>query len=52
MGECMDLWKRKKDNVIEKVTRDNKTYYDITDFDVLRKLFGQLLKEAQPAKIW
>jgi len=39
--------KGKKDNVIEKVTRDNKTYYNITDFEGLRELFGQLLKETQ-----
>ncbi len=36
-----------EDNVIEKVIRDGKTYYKINDYDKLRELFGQLLKEVQ-----
>ena len=40
----------KKDNVIEKVTRDGKTYYDIKDYDKLHELFGQLLRETQRIK--
>lgn len=40
----------KKDNVIEKVTRDGKTYFDIKDYDKLRGLFGELLKEIQRIK--
>lgn len=40
----------KKDNVIEKVVRDGKTYYDIKDYDKLRGLFGDLLKEIQRIK--
>ncbi|MEJ2163631.1 MAG: dihydrofolate reductase, partial [Robiginitalea sp.] len=33
------------DNVIEKVTRDGKTFYNINDYQKLRELFGQLLRE-------
>ena len=40
----------KKDNVIEKVVRDGKTYFNITDYDKLREIFGRLLKEAQRIK--
>lgn len=36
-----------KDNVIEKVTRDGKTYYNITDYKKLRAIFGELLRETQ-----
>lgn len=39
--------KGQADNVIAKVERDGKTYYDIQDYDKLRELFGQLLKETQ-----
>ncbi len=39
-----------KDNVIEKVTRDGKTYYNINDYDKLREIFGRLLKETQRIK--
>src|SRR5690554_4506135 len=42
--------KGKADNVIEKVTRDGKTYYNITDYDKLHDLFGQLLRETQRIK--
>ncbi|HUH51575.1 MAG TPA: hypothetical protein VLZ11_05720 [Flavobacterium sp.] len=42
--------KGKKDNVIEKVTRDGKTYFNITDYDKLHDLFGQLLRETQRIK--
>ena len=38
------------DNVIEKVTRDGKTYYNINDYAKLRELFGQLLRETQRIK--
>ena len=38
------------DNVIEKVTRDGKTYFNINDYDKLHSLFGQLLKETQRIK--
>ncbi|MFY0603086.1 MAG: dihydrofolate reductase [Flavobacteriaceae bacterium] len=40
----------KKDNVIEKVTRDGKTYFKINDYDKLRVIFGRLLREAQRIK--
>ncbi|OWP62032.1 dihydrofolate reductase [Hymenobacter amundsenii] len=39
--------KGKQDNVVERVTRDGKTYFHITDYDKLRGLFGQLLRELQ-----
>jgi len=42
--------KGKKDNVIEKITRDGKTYYNINDYDKLHELFGQLLRETQRIK--
>ncbi len=42
--------KGKKDNVIEKVVRDGKTYYNITNYEKLRELFGQLLRETQRIK--
>lgn len=42
--------KGKKDNVIEKITRDGKTYFNINDYDKLHDLFGQLLRETQRIK--
>jgi dipeptidyl-peptidase-3 len=36
-----------EEGVIEKVTRDGKTYYDIKDYVKLRAIFGELLKETQ-----
>ena len=39
-----------KDNVIEKVIRDGKTYFNINDYDKLHDLFGQLLRETQRIK--
>jgi dipeptidyl-peptidase-3 len=38
------------DNVIEKRTRDGKTYFIINDYGKLRELFGSLLKEIQRIK--
>lgn len=38
------------DRVIERVTHDGKTYFRINDYDKLRQLFGQLLKEIQRLK--
>lgn len=35
------------ENVIEKVQRDGKTYFNINDYDKLRALFGELLRELQ-----
>ncbi|UJH67729.1 dipeptidyl peptidase 3 [Allomuricauda sp. SCSIO 65647] len=42
--------KGKADNVIEKVERDGKSYYNINDYARLRELFGELLKESQRIK--
>ncbi|MEN0082034.1 dipeptidyl-peptidase 3 family protein, partial [Flavobacterium lindanitolerans] len=42
--------KGKKDNVIEKITRDGKTYFNITNYEKLHELFGQLLRETQRIK--
>lgn len=42
--------KGQADNVIEKVVRNGKTYFNITDYDKLHDLFGQLLKETQRIK--
>ena len=38
------------DNVIEKISRDGKTYFNINDYDKLRQLFGELLRESQRIK--
>ncbi len=37
----------KKDNVIEKKIKDGKAYFVINDYQKLRELFGQLLREIQ-----
>ncbi|GHA28270.1 dihydrofolate reductase [Salinimicrobium marinum] len=42
--------KGKDEGVIKKVTRDGKTYYDIKDYEKLRELFGDLLRETQRIK--
>jgi len=42
--------KGKKDNVIEKITRGGKTYFNITNYEKLHELFGELLKETQRIK--
>ncbi|WP_370478367.1 dipeptidyl-peptidase 3 family protein [Tamlana flava] len=42
--------KGQKENIIEKVTKEGKTYYNINDYAKLRDLFGQLLREAQRIK--
>ncbi|MFB9865522.1 dipeptidyl-peptidase 3 family protein [Rufibacter immobilis] len=39
--------KGRKDNVIERVTKDGKTYFKVNDYQKLRDLFGQLLRETQ-----
>ena len=39
-----------KDNVIEKIIKDNKTFYVINDYNKLRILFGELLREIQRIK--
>ncbi|MEP0367488.1 MAG: dihydrofolate reductase [Cyclobacteriaceae bacterium] len=40
----------KAENVIEKVVKDGKTYFIINDYDKLRTLFGELLREIQRIK--
>ena len=42
--------KGKEDEVIKKVTKDGKTYFDIQDYEKLRELFGELLRETQRIK--
>ena len=42
--------KGKENNVIEKVKRDNKTFFVINDYKKLRTLFGELLREIQRIK--
>jgi len=42
--------KGKKDNVIEKVKKDGKTYFVIRNYEKLRGLFGDLLREIQRIK--
>ena len=39
-----------KDNVIEKVVKEGKTYFNINDYDKLREIFGKLLRETQRIK--
>jgi dipeptidyl-peptidase-3 len=41
------LEKGAKDNVIARVVKNGKTYYDIRDYNKLRALFGELLREIQ-----
>ena len=38
------------ENIIEKISRDGKTYFNINDYDKLRDLFGELLRETQRIK--
>ena len=40
----------KKDNVIEKRTKDGKTFFKVNDYAKLRAIFGRLLKETQRIK--
>lgn len=42
--------KGQPDKVIEKVTREGKTYFVVKDYEKLRALFGQLLAEVQRIK--
>lgn len=51
--QMVSLWayeKGKAENVIEKVIKDNKTYYVVNDYAKLRILFGELLRELQRIK--
>ena len=40
----------KAENIIEKVVENNKTYFVINDYEKLRILFGELLREVQRIK--
>ena len=42
--------KGRKDNVIEKVEVDGKTYFEIRNYEALRGLYGELLREIQRIK--
>jgi len=42
--------KGQADNVVERLERDGNTYYEIHDYDKLRVIFGDLLKEIQRIK--
>ncbi|TWO32644.1 dihydrofolate reductase [Seonamhaeicola sediminis] len=39
-----------EDNIIEKVVRDGKIYFNINNYEKLRELFGDLLRETQRIK--
>ena len=48
---CWWAYEKGKDKkVIEKVEKDGKTYFVIRDYEALRKLWGELLKEIQRIK--
>jgi dipeptidyl-peptidase-3 len=40
----------KDDNVIERITENGKTYFRVNDYERLRELFGELLREHQRIK--
>ncbi|NJW53710.1 dipeptidyl-peptidase 3 family protein [Salinimicrobium oceani] len=42
--------KGREKGIIEKVSKDGKTYFNITDYSALRELFGELLRETQRIK--
>lgn len=44
------LEKGAKDKVVEKIVKDNKTYFVVNDYTKLRSLFGDLLREIQRIK--
>jgi dipeptidyl-peptidase-3 len=51
--QLIALWayeQGKPDNVIERRTRDGKTYFVVNDYEKLRALFGELLRELQRIK--
>ncbi len=39
-----------KENVISKITKDGKTYFQVNDYDKLRAIFANLLREIQRIK--
>ena len=42
--------KGQSDNVVERIEKDGKTYFEIHDYNKLRDIFGQLLREIQRIK--
>jgi dipeptidyl-peptidase III len=42
--------KGQPEKVVERITRDGKTYFRINDYEKVRELFGQLLREIQRVK--
>lgn len=42
--------KGQENNVVERIERDGKSYYEIHDYDALRVIFGDLLREIQRIK--
>ena len=51
--QLIAMWcyeKGKPENVIERIEKDGKTYFKINDYQKLRNLFGELLKEVQRIK--
>lgn len=42
--------KGQAENVVEKLQKDGKTYFRINDYEKLREIFGELLKEIQRIK--
>src|SRR5262245_64971976 len=42
--------KGRAENVVERMSRDGKTYFVVRDYDKLRTLFGELLRELQRIK--
>jgi dipeptidyl-peptidase-3 len=42
--------KGKAENVVEKIIKNDKTYFRVNDYEKLRQLFGQLLNEVQRIK--
>ena len=51
--QLVAMWSYEKgleENVIERVVRDGKTYFVVNDYEKLRVIFGQLLREIQRIK--
>ena len=51
--QLVALWSYEQgleDNVIERVVRDEKTYFVVNDYEKLREIFGRLLREIQRIK--
>lgn len=51
--QLVALWSYEQgleENVIERVVRDNKTYFVVNDYEKLRVIFGSLLQEIQRIK--